>query len=182
MYTGNGRKSLRLKRYNYSQAGAYFITICTHDRQCLFGNISDRQMSLNKMGKIVEKEWTKTALLRSNVQLDFFVIMPNHVHGIAIINKIRDCRKVSMGKAPYDSEHQFQSPSQTIGAIVRGFKSAVTRRINELKSRPDTKLWQRNYWERVIRNEAELYHIREYIQNNPVSWELDKLHPMNDLR
>jgi putative transposase len=87
MHTPNSRKSLRLKAYDYSQPGAYFITICTHERRCLFGDISDRQMSLNGIGRIVENEWVRTASLRPDVQLYLFVIMPNHIHWIVIINK-----------------------------------------------------------------------------------------------
>jgi putative transposase len=182
MQAHNGRKSIRLKTYDYSQPGAYFITICTHDKKCLFGNISDRQMNLNGIGSIVENEWLKTASLRPNVELDVFVIMPNHIHGIIFI-KNKDYKGefkyASVNREQDVGGSKFKSPSKNIGAIVKGFKSAGTGCVNKSNRTPGKKLWQQNYWERVIRNEHELKHIREYIQNNPINWELDKLHPMN---
>jgi putative transposase len=183
MQPHNGRKSLRLKTYDYSQAGAYFITICTHEKKCLFGYISNRQMNLNGIGRIVENEWVRTASLRANVELDVFAIMPNHIHGIIIINNNKDY-KSEFKQAPTSRKQgigsiKFKSPSKSVGAIVKGFKSATTGRVKKIDGTPGKKLWQRNYWERVIRNEFELQHIRKYIQNNPINWELDKLHPMN---
>ena len=183
MLANNGRNSIRLKAYDYSQPGAYFITICTHKRKCLFGDIYDRRMSLNGIGRIVENEWIRTASLRPNIELDFFVIMPNHIHGIIIIHKNNGYKGGSQHastnrKQGVDSS-KFKSPSKSIGAIVRGVKSAVTGRVNKFNGTLGKKLWQRNYWERVIRNEFELQHIREYIQNNPIAWESDELNPMN---
>jgi len=108
-----GRRSIRLRGYDYSQAGAYFITICTKDRECLFGDIVDEKMCINEIGEIVQKEWLRTANIRPNVSLDEFIIMPNHLHGIIMINDGRGVLQYAPTESP------FRSPSQTIGAIIR---------------------------------------------------------------
>ncbi|MBN2039158.1 MAG: hypothetical protein JW864_03895 [Spirochaetes bacterium] len=182
------RRSIRLKEYDYSSAGAYFVTICTQNRECVFGEIINDNMILNKYGEIVADEWLKTPEIRKNVGLDSWIVMPNHFHCIIIINY--SCRGVLQyaptmlqnspsNKIPDTSA--FRSPSQTIGAIIRGFKSAVTKRVNEIKQEYNAKLWQRNYWEHIIRNEEELYHITRYIIENPIKWNIDKLNPEAEL-
>jgi putative transposase len=164
------RRSIRLKDYDYSQAGAYFVTICTN-KESLFGEIEDGEMRLNQYGSIVHEEWLRTAELRNNIQMDAFVVMPNHMHGIIMITD--DGR----GVLQYAPTKSFRSPSQTIGAIVRGFKSTTTKRINELRGSFGTSVWQRNYYEHVIRDEDDLNRIREYIQNNPLNWDQDENNP-----
>ena len=166
----HNRRSIRLKGYDYSQAGVYFVTICTQNRQCLFGDIVDGAMVLNNVGRIVENEWVKTERFRQNIKCDRFVVMPNHFHGIVEITESR------RGVLQY-TPTTMQSPSQTIGAIVRGFKSAVTKQINMIRQTPGTKLWQRNYYEHIIRNKNDYNRIYEYIENNPLKWALDSLHP-----
>ena len=166
------RRSIRLKGYDYLQQGMYFVTVCTHDKKCNLGKVINDEMQLNKYGHIVEEEWFKTTDIRNNVELDSYVIMPNHFHGIVIIN----CRGV-LQYAPTNTIGKFQSPSQTIGSIIRGFKSTVTKQINILRKTPGTPYWQRNYYEHIIRNEKELNKIREYIQNNPLKWHLDRENP-----
>ena len=136
-------------------------------------NVVDVEMQLNSFGRIVENELTKTANLRINIALDRFAIMPNHVHAIIFIN----CRGV-LQYAP-TIQNKFRSPSQTISAIVRGFKSAVTKRINELRITYGAAVWQRNYHEHVIPNEHDLNELREYIMNNPLKWERGKEKPKN---
>ncbi len=147
---------------------AYFITICTYNRVCLFGTNVDGNMVLNDIGLTIHREWSKTPLLRSNVKLDVFVVMPNHIHGIVLISG------AARGESPSVPTTNFRSPSQTIGAIIRGFKSAATKQINIIRSSPGTKLWQRNFYERVICNEGELSLMRQYIVENPAQWEFDK--------
>jgi len=169
------RRSIRLKDYDYAQDGAYFVTVCTDEKRCIFGDIVDGQMRLNSLGCIVRDEWLKTANLRKYVTLDEFIVMPNHMHGIIFIA----CRGV-LQYAP-TTRIEFRSPAQTIGAIVRGFKSAVTKRINELRGSPGVPIWQRNYYEHVIRNDDDLNEIRYYISDNPLKWHLDKENP-NTLR
>ena len=171
------RRSIRLKGYDYTNTGAYFITICTHQKVCLLGDIVNGEMQLNAYGRVVEFEWFKTAELRGNIVLDAFVIMPNHVHGTIIITRRGVLQYAPTQYAPTQSD--FRSPSQTIGAIVRGFKSAATKQINETRHMPGAPIWQRNYYEHIIRNEKELNQIRKYIINNPLQWELDKENPKN---
>ena len=178
------RRSIRLADYDYSQPGAYFITICTQDKVCLFGKVIDGEMHLNAFGWIVDEEWQKTAQVRSNVLLDEFVVMPNHVHGIIRIiedlatgtadraqNVVGATRRVAPTKRPTGP------PSGSVGAIMAQFKSLVTKRINRLRGTPGAKVWQRNYWERVVRNEQELDRIRRYIEENPLRWYFDRYHP-----
>ncbi len=126
-------------------------------------------MVLNDMGLTIGCEWTKTSALRSNVKLDVFVVMPNHIHGIVLI--LESAKKDVL---PHVPASDFRSPSQTIGAIIRGFKSAATKQINITRNSPGAKLWQRNFYERVIRNEDELSLMRQYIVENPTQWEFDK--------
>ncbi|MGR9087931.1 MAG: transposase [Gammaproteobacteria bacterium] len=124
-------------------------------------------MRLNDAGRIVADEWLKTAEIRDEIELDAWVVMPNHFHGVLVITDGRGDRRVApTGPQP-----------RSIGAVMAGFKSAVTKRINELHHTPAAKLWQRTDWEHIVRNEPELNRIREYIHNNPAQWELDKLHP-----
>jgi len=165
------RRSIRLKAYDYSQAGAYFVTICTKDRECLFGDIVDEKMCINEIGEIVQAEWLRTAKIRPNVSLDEFIIMPNHLHGIIMINDGRGVLQYAPTESP------FRSPSQTIGAIIRGFKSATTKQINKYTNTPGKPVWQRNYYDRIIRDEDELNRIREYIIYNPAKWAEDKENP-----
>ncbi len=155
----------------------YFITICTHNRECLFGKIIEAHghtppqptMQLNAYGEIVRNKWLKTPSIRPYVILGEWVIMPNHIHVIIIITRAGEA------VLPYASMG-FRSPSHTVGAIVRGFKSAVTSQINILRGTPGLPIWQRNYWEHVIRNEQAYINIANYIHNNPAMWQGDKLY------
>jgi len=164
------RRSIRLSHYDYGESGAYFITFCVRNRACLLGDIVDGAMVLNELGKIVAAEWLRTPALRPNVALDEFVVMPNHIHAIITLASSR------RGVLHTPSE-KFESPAQTLGAIVRGFKSATTRLINVMRATPGTAVWQRNYYEHVVRDDSELQRIREYIVNNPVQWALDRENP-----
>ncbi|HHT9117594.1 MAG TPA: transposase [Candidatus Hypogeohydataceae bacterium YC38] len=166
------RRSLRLKGYDYSQAGAYFVTICTHNQACIFGDIVNGEMRLNDYGGVVEKEWMKTASIRKNVELDVFVVMPNHFHGIvSIVNAI------SVGATRRVAPTLRGLISNSIGAIVGQFKSIVTKNIHKMGFR-DFK-WQRNYYEHVIRDEKDINEIREYIITNPLKWAMDSENPNN---
>ncbi len=132
-------------------------------------------MRLNEYGRVVQNEWSRTADLRPNIILDAFIVMPNHFHAIVVITG--NGRGV-LQYAPTNNKGSLCSPSQTIGAIVRGFKSATTRQINVLRCAPGVPIWQRNYYERVIRDEAEMHLVREYIAVNPAGWLEDKESPM----
>jgi len=167
------RRSIRLKDYDYSQAGGYFITICTHGWGNLFGNIVKGEMRLNEYGKIVENEWIKTGKMCLNVLLDEYIIMPNHIHGIIII--IDDGRG-TLQRAP--TVERFGKPvSNSIPTIVRLFKSTTTKQINQIRKMPRASVWQRNYYEHVIRNEDKLNKLRYYIQTNLLKWYLDRENP-----
>ncbi len=170
------RRSIRLPRYDYSRAGAYYVTVCADNRECLFGQIMDGQMRLSRCGAIVAEEWLRTAILRPTVALDEFVIMPNHVHGIIVLHPYP---RGTLQRAPTDDDatdvaaqvERFGKPtSNTIPTIVRLFKSVTTRRINEDRQTPGVPVWQRNYYEHVIRDEAEWDRIRAYIATNPARW------------
>jgi putative transposase len=175
------RHSIRLRDYDYSQEGAYFVTICTHNKESIFGDVVNGKMQLNEYGHLVEAEWLKTANIRDNIELDAFVIMPNHFHGILAI--VDNCSRGTARCAPTFANRQFgKIMSASLPAIVRSFKSAVTRRINELRSASNMPVWQRNYYEHVIRNEDDLAEIREYITNNPQKWDLDSENPNNEGR
>lgn len=190
------RKSIRLKGYDYSQAGLYFITICCQDRESLFGQIENGEMILNEAGKIAHTEWQNTEKIRENCRIHEFIIMPNHIHGIIEIL----FKKETRGESQFAPIGKFQSPSQTIGSIIRGYKIATIKKIKdlilennkdiistgELQFAPtaptaeiikslDFKIWQRNYWEHIIRNENEYNRISNYIINNPQKWDDDKL-------
>ena len=167
------RRSIRLKGYDYSQAGAYFITICTKNRKCLFGQVVNGEMILNEMGQIAYDEWLKTPELRSNVSLDVFVIMPNHMHGIVVILDQAECDSPIPMPMPMQAS-PFRSPSNNIGAIARGYKSSVTKQINLLNY--SGSVWHRNYHEHIIRTEQSYHLISDYIINNPKKWNDDKFY------
>jgi putative transposase len=194
------RRSIRLKEYDYSQPGEYFITICTHDHECTLGEIVGGEIRLNGIGKTVEEEWLRTTTIRPDIQLDSYVVMPNHIHVIIILNEGRDALQSdkpvganchSPQEKPQNNtfnngayidtplQNTFNSPSNTIGAIVRGFKSATTKRINEMRGTSRIHFWQRNYYEHIVRNDNELDNIRGYIQNNVLQWAFDKDNPNN---
>ena len=165
------RHSIRLPAYDYSQEGMYFITICTHRRECLFGEVVNGEMRLNEYGKIVAEEWLNTVRVRANVELHEFVVMPNHFH--AVLEIVGASRRL----APTDTRKRHAPVSGSLGAIMSQFKSIVTKRINTLRGTPAMPVWQRNYWEHIIRNENELKRICEYIINNPIHWETDVENP-----
>jgi putative transposase len=156
------RRSIRLKGYDYSTAGAYFITICTHDREQLFGDILDRTMMINELGHIARLHWDKLARHHANLILDRSVVMPNHLHGIMILDSS------ILHESGYAEED-----SKSISEIIGSFKTFSAREINKVRNRKGVPVWQRNYYERIIRSEAELDYVRQYIINNPINWQTD---------
>jgi len=168
----DGRSSFRLKDYDYSQAGAYFVTICTQKGKSILGKVVEEEMVLNKYEQIVEQSWNELSSHFLNTEMDWFVVMPNHIHGIIAIDD--ECRG---GVSPPMGESAFGgSPLQKprLGQIVAYFKYQTTKLINESRSTPGMRVWQRNYYEHVIRNENKLNKIRYYIQTNPLKWHLDR--------
>jgi putative transposase len=154
------RRSIRLKGFDYSQSSIYYITICVQDRQCLFGTIETDRMLLNDPGNMVLEQWLELSLRFPSIILDKFVIMPDHFHGII-----------------YTTDNTLSKP--TLGEIVGSFKSIVTCKyidgVNNKNWIPFNKrLWQRNYYERIVRNDLELQNIQQYIENNPANWQPDR--------
>jgi len=166
----HSRLSIRLKDYDYSTPWWYYITICSQDRKNIFGKIQNGKMILNKYGYVVEEEWLRTNEIRKNVELDYYITMPNHFHGILIINSRDTARCV-----PTDEKRKFgEMIPGSLPVIIRAFKSAVTKKINEFRNTSGGNIWQKNYYEHIIRNENDLNNIRKYIELNPLKWELDE--------
>lgn len=179
------RKSIRLKGYDYSQSGLYFITICCQNRICRFGHIENGKMILNEYGKIAQTEWAKLPERFPNFELDVFQIMPNHIHGIILLNEI-PVGMVGAGFTPAQNNTVAQNDADiratarvapTVSDIVGAYKSLVANGcldIYKSKNEMMGKLWQRNYYEHIIRNEQSYQRISEYIINNPAKWNDDK--------
>lgn len=164
------RKSIRIKEYDYTQAGAYFVTIVTYQRDSLFGDIDDGEMTLNAFGVIADECWRAIPEHFPFVELGAHVIMPNHVHGIIIIHEPVGATHAS----PLPKQPRGPAP-RSLGAIVGSFKSAVTRRIG--REHNATGIWQRNYYEHIIRDEKDLQRITDYIEANPSRWDEDDENP-----
>ena len=171
------RKSIRLKGYDYSAPGGYFVTICTYKHECLFGDIVNEKMVLNGLGKIVMEEWCRSESIRAEIRLDSFIVMPNHFHGIVWIvethgHKDGDDIVEAIGRSP------LQRPNgprpRSLSSMIAGFKSVCKIRINQIRNTPGEPVWQRGYYDHIIRNEEALNRIREYIQFNPQKWNLDR--------
>jgi REP element-mobilizing transposase RayT len=168
--------------YDYTQAGAYFITICTRDRECLLGKVVNGEVQLNDTGRLVESVWLQTAIVRPDIDLDAFVVMPNHFHAILFIHASPGVPGATHRVAPTINHaavagkaHRPTGPtSGSVGAIIGQFKSLVTKRIKLTQQHLDDSVWQRNYYEHVIRDEESLNRIREYIDTNAMRWDLDR--------
>lgn len=168
------RQSIRLHGYDYSQAGAYFITICTHQRQALFGHIADGIMVLNEAGMTAEKYWLAIPDHFPSVRLDEYVVMPNHLHGIIWIDPV-GAQFIApqthiASNNPGTTEMGAINRAPTVGNIIRAFKARCTHAINQHNPTPGCALWQRNYHEHIIRNETAYLAIVEYIRSNPQTW------------
>jgi REP element-mobilizing transposase RayT len=177
------RRSIRLTDYNYAQAGAYFVTICTYQKQCWFGDVKQGEIQLNQIGQIVVQEWLKSSEIRQEIELDEWVLMPNHLHGIVWIkDQGKGDRIQGLNQEGLRQEGLRRKPlqSRSLGSFVNGFKCSVTRRVNLIRYNYDFPFWQRNYYESVIRNEEHLSNIREYIWNNLQNWDDDEEHPHNN--
>lgn len=175
------RRSIRLQGYDYSQNGAYFLTLCVYQRVCLFGDVVDGEMQLSELGEIVQEELLRTPLIRTHVELDAFVVMPNHFHAIVMfVDDAQPVVSANVGAhscAPLQKPTTLQRTPRSLGSLVAGFKSVVTKRVNEQREQSCARLWQRNYYEHVIRNESSLNDIRSYIQTNPARWTEDTENP-----
>ena len=188
-------QSRRLQGYDYARPAAYFITACTHGRRCLFGEVVGGRMRLSDLGRIVEAEWRRSEAVRAEVVLDAFVVMPNHIHGIVVLvppdvdrDDARDPRGyrvdgrlyadgdvASTGRSTLPVPQQPGPPPRSLGAFMAGFKSAATRGINRQRGTPGEPVWQRNYFDRILRDEREWQACRRYIDENPMRWTEDRL-------
>ncbi|MDJ1498878.1 hypothetical protein QNI19_38480 [Cytophagaceae bacterium DM2B3-1] len=186
------RRSIRLSDYDYSLAGLYFVTICTKDRQCLFGHIEQGQMVLNEAGVIAHQEWEKSVEIRQGIALHEFIIMPNHMHGIVEIMDTQ-CRgdwQVAQAITKGSDQTHRSAGNQgdlpiaptglnpkSLGAMIGGYKASVTKKVNDTRQTSGS-VWQRNYYEHIIRNARSHQQIAQYITTNPLRWEQDALYEL----
>lgn len=166
---GQNRHPVRLQCYDYSQNGAYYFTICTQKRECLFGQIEGNAITLTDAGRALNSAWMSLPSHYAHVMLDEAVIMPNHFHGIVFL---QDIEGVAQLDSPEPKRH-------TLSEIIRNLKTYSAKEINGICQTPGRRVWQRSFWERVLRNESELLRVREYIGNNYLQWHLDRLNPYN---
>ena len=175
------RRSIRLKGYDYSQPGWYFVTVCVQNREMLFGDIVNRKMKLNSIGKLIDYYWQRLPKHFKNIELDEYQIMPNHFHGIVhIVRAMHSDQNIasepndSTGNAsPLPPPPPRGTKPGSLGAVMQNFQSITTRKINKIRKTPGVRLWHRNYWEHIVRREAELNLIRKYIIENPKKWDED---------
>ena len=208
------RRSIRLKGYDYRQAGAYFVTICTQDRECVLGDVSDGIVRLNDAGRMAQSVWNEMPAHYPGVELDTFVIMPNHIHGIIVLVRAAPRGRPDPGERarPDPGERGRERPGQalrgsgqargpaptgvsavggseivhagmSLGDVVHRFKTMTTKRYADGVKKSGWRafrgrLWQRNYYDHIIRNERELDRVREYIANNPAQWDFDRENPV----
>lgn len=179
------RRSIRLPEYDYSQAGAYYVTIVAWHRECLFGVVVNGELQLNEFGLVATQQWEKLPKRFPHIELGAFVIMPNHGHGIIVI---ADGRGTARNRNDHDGEssrraptrEQFQKPVKgSIPTIIRSYKSSVSYRINLMRGTQDVPVWQSNYYEHVIRDEKDLQNKTDYIEANPMLWDEDDNNPIN---
>jgi REP element-mobilizing transposase RayT len=163
-------ESARLKGWDYSSNGYYFVTICTKNRECFFGDVVDGKMQLNEIGKIADKELKKTEQIRKNVKLDEYRVMPNHVHGVIVIEN----EKIESVETTRRVVSTTLKPN-SLGSIIGQFKSIVTKCVYEIGHHQFG--WQERFHDHIIRDEESLNRIREYIRTNPLRWHLDKENP-----
>lgn len=179
------RKQIRLRGYDYRNAGAYFVTICTHQRRCTFGQVQDGRMRLNDWGQVVVRELKATEQMRDYVILDRFQCMPNHIHiilwivsddapNVLPVDLIPNVGTQRAASLPQRSNGMPNVKPQSLSAIIRSYKSAVTKAINEMRGEKQPPVWQGRFHDRIVRNERELEAIRRYIENNPANWRMDQ--------
>ena len=201
------RRSIRLKNYDYASNGAYYVTIVTYERECLFGEIIDNEMYLSFYGEIVQKWWNELIIHFPKLETGAFIIMPNHIHGIILItderrgevlspydNSIQNNREITHIKDSYLGKESLtinattgylggETPplrNPTLGQIVAYFKYQSTKEMNKIDdAKTISKFWQRNYYEHIIRNEKELKQKIDYILDNPSRWDEDEENPLN---
>lgn len=182
------RRSIRLRDYDYSRPGAYYVTICAFNKNCFFGQVVEHQMHENECGHIVREQWLESAKIRKEIELDTFIVMPNHMHGIlwvlgprgehALMKSGFVERLDRMPKAlPRPNGVIPAMRPRSLASWAAGFKSAITSRVRKVWDKPRAEVWQEDYFERVVRDEEELNRIRDYIMTNPLRWGSDRYNP-----
>lgn len=191
-------ETTRLKEWDYSNPWWYYVTINTKDHQEYFGKVENEKMILNELGKIADRNWGEIPLHFINIEIDYYIVMPNHIHGILIINPIGQTKDSDLvksrdvackvftkeevetchGKSLQENERIFSKPiKNSLSVIVNQFKGSVTRWA--IRNGYNDFSWQSRFYDRIIRNEKELYNTRKYIKENPLKWELEKNAPEN---
>jgi REP element-mobilizing transposase RayT len=175
----HARRSIRLRDYDYAQPGAYFVTLCIQNRECLLGEVVEGIMRVNEVGQIIQSVWDELPRHYPGVDIDAFVVMPNHVHGIIVLSAVGAALR---NRPDEPGQPQGVAPTMSLMDVVHRFKSLTTAQyrhgIIRKGCRPFLgRLWQRNYYEHIIRNEEELHCIRQYIADNPMRWETDRENP-----
>lgn len=163
----HNRQSMRLPNYDYTLSGVYFVTICSYRFADVFGRIADGKMQLNELGRLVENEWQRTAAVRPSVEVDTYVVMPNHLHGLLWF---------SDGLAGPVENSSETIRANSLGPIIAQFKSIVTKRSRSIASAPRSPIWKRNYYDHIVRSERALERIRNYIIENLASWSEDRFY------
>ena len=182
---GRHRRSIRLKGYDYSSAGGYYVTIVAWQREFLFGEVVNKEMILSKFGLVAKQQWEKLPKRFPNIELGAHMIMPNHMHGIILITNgrgtagsLNDLDDEPSRRAP--THEQYQKPVQgSIPTIIRSYKSAVSYRVNLMRGTDGVPIWQRNYYEHIIRDQTDLQNKTDYIEANPLLWDDDDENPIN---
>lgn len=175
------RRSIRAKGHDYAGGGTYFLTLCTEGRADMFGRVVRGAMEMNTCGEIVWEEWLRSARIRAGIKLVAGVVMPNHLHGIIVlegdgVNPIP--APASDGPGALDEpDTRLRRPARSLGSFVAMFKATTTRRVNDVLETPGTRLWQRNYHEHIVRSDAAMARIVNYVLTNPLRWDLDGDNP-----
>ncbi len=168
-------RHLRLENYDYSESGAYFITICTKNRECIFGEVKDGIVELSPFGKIAQEFWFEIPERFNRVQLDKLAVMPNHIHVILMVGAIHEL------PLPHSILLlRKERRKMLISKIIGFYKMNTAKKINRLRNTEGVSVYQRNYYDRIIRNDDELNRVREYIIMNPLKWEFDKENPVGE--
>ena len=190
------RQSVRWREHDYAAGGTYFVTLVTQHRLCLLGDVRDGAMCLNEPGMIADREWARSGVIRPEVSVDVFAVMPNHLHGLVTINPPTDGIVGAHGGAPFlakttvrSNPSPFATPgrahhraplqrsARSVGSMIAAFKQVSTVAINTARGLPGSKVWQRNFHEHVIRDERSFDAIAAYIVTNAERWETDEHNP-----
>jgi REP element-mobilizing transposase RayT len=169
-----------MRTHDYATAGVYFVTICTHGKRCILGRIIDDRAVLSRIGVIAHECWRAISEHSTGVDLDAYVVMPNHIHGLIVLPRAPRARHAVplQDNSVLAPARSFGSPqSRELPTVVRSFKSACTRRVNQMQGTAGEPLWQRGYHEHVVRGSDDLEQLRRYIAENPLNWALDRENP-----